>query len=359
MFPVDQHYTPPWLAKRLAEFIIPPPQNGRVGDLSAGDGELLRACVASLESSVQVVARDLDSDAISRLTIAHPDWDVGISDVFSTGRGLPDEIDPVHLLVLNPPFSYRGAGGIRVDLPGFQGRLSPAMAFLVLSLQVLREDGQCLAILPASTLTSLKDSQALSRLEEDWGVGVIDRVPPRGFPGVSASVVLVELGGRSRDSTAGSTVDGLAGCAPSHGIRLEVVRGCTPVHRVSSASGRPVDFLHSTGLRGGVATPSRRSWDSFSGRVVSGPFIAIPRVGQFAPTKVCVFNSERPVLLSDCVIALRPDASEDIHRVHSALLEHHASLEALYAGSCAPYVTIVRLVRYLESLGFGAYVALK
>jgi len=352
--PVDAHYTPQWLATRLLGFLDRPLGASAVADFAAGDGELLRAAQQAPLTDARFIARDSDQAAIKRIRARHEDWDAEVLDLFLVGDQLRSEVGVVDRLVLNPPYSYRGAGGVPVSMPDLSGRFSPAMAFLLYSLLALSDGGQCLAIMPENVLHSEKDAPAMEFIRGWRSVSVLDVLPPRTFPGVHARSALIQIGVSSPGvpQPSGDVTPERCTVKPLS-IEVDIVRGCVPVHTTSSLGRNTVDFLHSTGLRQGNVVTSRVSWPAPSGRSVDGPFVAIPRVGQITPSKVCVHRTSTRVLLSDCVIAIKTSDPSRVDTLHAELISAFGALRAEYRGSCAPYLTIARLRSFLQCLGFS------
>lgn len=349
---VDPHYTPSWLADRLAGAMDVLSEDTVVADLAAGNGALLEGAVALWGSSASYLAYDSDARAVAALRRAHPEWVVEQVDIFTESfpAAVHRRCRAVDNLLLNPPFSYRGAGGVIVDLPHISGRFSPAIAFVLRALTVLKPGGQCLAILPSNSLASDRDAPAIEYLSSFWGLRLIDRLPFRTFPRIHARTVLVEIGGSAPrlDKTQA------APSKPSTGEQPEVllVRGTVPMFRTGPIlGGEERSLLHTTGMSGGSVQLRRVGVPSSIGRVVVGPFVALPRVGAPTQGKVCVFQGTEAVTLSDCVFALKPLGDLSASSLRASVIEGFEELSERYQGSCAPYLTLSRLSAHLRTQG--------
>jgi hypothetical protein len=59
-------------------------------------------------------------------------------------------------------------------------------------------------------------------------------------------------------------------------------------------------------------------------------------------------------MISDCVIALRTESSEQAKALQGTLVEHFGVLAKQYVGTGAPFITLDRLRRALSSVGVAA-----
>lgn len=352
---VDAHYTPPWLAKRVVKDIRLPLESPVIADLAAGNGALLQEAEALFGRSATYLAVDADVSAVDSLRRHHPLWVAHLADVFSGDfhEVKIKQLPKVDLLLLNPPFSYRGAGGVRVQTDEISGRFSPAMAFLIHSVRLMRDTGQCLAILPENSLESERDAAAVEYLSEAWGMRVLDQLPFRSFPRIHARTAVVEIG---CGAATAATRPAASSSAPlPGGPELLLVRGTLPVHRVDLSATGATEFLHTTGLTCGLAAPTRLQLADRAGRTVDGPFLAIPRVGALTLDKIGIYAGEGRVTLSDCVYALKPSLGTPA-ALRDLLVETYDRLAARYQGSCARYLTVARLTDLLTSLGFRVHI---
>jgi hypothetical protein len=127
---------------------------------------------------------------------------------------------------------------------------------------------------------------------------------------------------------------------------LELSRGVVQMH-----DRRPGDFglIHTKNLSGGSVTGF--SGASGSSRRLTGHLLLVPRVGLPVPGKVARFSTSEPVVLSDCVIALRFAEDLDAKVVRDIILKHWDEFAAMYRATCAPYVTVERLRLFLAQRG--------
>jgi hypothetical protein len=346
---LDPHYTPQGIAAimvgAVAEFV---PMV--VADLMAGEGRLLMEAERHWPGA-RFVATDIDAAVIRQLSKARPRWTVGRCDILSDESRLACEaLDELYgrcwLLLLNPPFSCRGATTVPVTIEGVALRTSVAMAHLLIAVQYLHADGHVVVVLPAGSLHSAKDAEAWRHLRKRYAVDVVHQCERSTFDHCAASATVVHLGGgrSTREIVSLPFTDG-----PRYTpIRASIVRGTCPIHRIPQGRAG-VPLIHTTDIADNhVALRTRRARGSF--RCIHGPAVLIPRVGRLTERKIGIFWGERRIMLSDCVIAITTTSKAKAHAVYGRLRSHFLDLRTQYVGTGAPFITLERLRAVLESL---------
>lgn len=346
----DAFYTPDSLAKDVLTAAAITPSS--VMDPAVGDGSLLRAATA-LWPRVRVVGLDVDSRQLARTRASHPGWSLGQVDMFSERsraasalwRSTNAEMD---LMLLNPPFSYRGGQSKQVTFDRSAYALTPASAFIAHALTRLAPDGELLALLPAGVLALERDAKFWSAVARHRTVETVAEFSSTAFSGTRTRSVLVAV----RAQAAPLPAEIFDFRVRSHSC-VELIRGRVPVHALGglAASRASAPFLHTrdlTDLSNHVATTSRAPISL----ATKGPFVTVPRVGRARAEHIKVVRSPRAVVLSDCVFVLRSGDSADLASLHSTLLQNLAELQQEYVGGCAPYLTIRRLQRFLGQRGY-------
>ncbi len=359
----DAHYTPGWLADRVADEVVKLRSEvaPRIADYAAGDGALLHAVVKRIPAT-RVVATDVDSNAIRSLRFAQPDWSVGVCDFLNarsraSSRLLREAAEPIDGVVLNPPFSYRG--GTYIPVLGGTVRASPALAFLVTALEQVAPAGWAVALIPSGAITSQKDQSVWERLRRAAKISVVDTFGPRTFLGEHATVKLVVLTDIHRGALRADLTPANKPRSRGEsliGADIDLIRGVQQMHRVTTAGPKTgFRLVHSTHIRS--KSIERGPWVAASGRVVEGFAVLLPRVGAPSRDKLVLVSADQPLVLSDCVIALRGRTKTLTNRLYRELRANWDDLEGQYVGSCAPYLTVRRLRGFVESLGFSVSVA--
>lgn len=355
---MDRHYTPLEVARSLLAFAhdLTP---SAAADFAAGDGALLNA-VSERWPSCALVATDVDRGAIRRLRKTFPLAKVGRCNFLnprsrSASPAIPKGAADIPLIVLNPPFSCRGSERHFIYFNGREVRCSKAMVFVLGALSYLRPDGQLLALLPSSCLSSEKDAPARRFLSAQYTLEELGRVNEGSFAGCAVQVSYVRVSRRATPDQANETPSKTTaefGRAVRLGDHVTIVRGSLQMHEIGRSVARGAhQLVHTTELRGGLVL--RGPFTVTTERsTISGPAVLMPRVGRPSLEKVCLLGARETVAISACVIALKGVDEASTKRLHRMLRRHWLVVEAAYMGTCAPYVTLDRLLGVLQRLGF-------
>jgi predicted RNA methylase len=322
-----------------------------IADLAAGEGDLLFEA-EGIWPLAKFVGTDIDPVAVRRLRRLRPDWNVGRANLRS-GRSrarctaLECAAGSVSLLLLNPPFSCRGAARFQVDVPEGELSASAAMSFVLTAAKYLAANGAIVAILPLGCLHNDKDAQAWAYIRKRYRVAVVATYGKNAFPHSTASTVIVRLS-PLRDG-AQIVVKRASRRRKKLKLRVQLVRGCCPLHRSRKERNRPV-LVHYTDLRNAtVHLNGRRGYGPH--RCIQGPAVLIPRVGNMTVDKVALFDSPTRIMISDCVIALKTSSQRHACAVRQRLVSRFSSLRKQYVGTGAPFITMARLTKALQSVG--------
>lgn len=353
---VDQHFTPPELAAKVAEALrLGDKRFDQVADFAAGGGSLLDAAESVLAPK-SVIATDLDGTVVRHLREVRSHWSIGKVDFLShRSRAVSGPIRlakrGVDGIVLNPPFSYRGGSYVSVRIDnGRVIRASPAMAFLLVSSGLLSRNGVIASLVPASLISSQKDEEAREYLSLIGTVDVLELYPRGSFPGVTTSLALARF---QLDLTRQGRLI-LSMVAPrvtTIPIEVKVTRGWRQMHMdgVRPEGSMRIPLVHTTDLRDLRSLASLQT--CWSKRVITGPAVLLPRVGRPDINKVVAVDAvEGGIALSDCVVALECRSFSDAEKVRKRIADDWDMLESSYKGSCAPYLTLRALGVVLRKL---------
>ena len=350
---MDTHYTPRFVARKL----VAAARNLRpsvIADLCAGRGDLLLEA-ETVWPDAKYAAVDIDRAVVRHLRRARPSWYVGRCDITNKRSKnhspvLKRTAKQISLLLLNPPFSCRGATRLSANIDTGTIRTSTAMYFLITALAYLHPAGSAIAVLPFGALHNHRDKAAWEYINSKFEVSVIDLPPVTTFPGCSASTAIVRLSPPNYRLVEKSHNKFL----PLQETRLpqsppvRIVRGCLPFSRShTSLSGHVL--VHSTNLRNEKVLLNGRHATS-SCRLILQPAVLLPRVGQITEKKIAPFDASTPIVLSDCVIALTTTSFIDAIAVRKRLISNFPLLYAQYAGTGAPFITLKRLTTTLIRL---------
>ena len=355
---IDEFDTPPLLAAKLLQVadMLCESEPGTVADFAVGTGELLAAAKLRWPQAV-FFGCDISNDRVRRLTHSRTDWTVARCDFLdrasrSSLSQLENVKTKVDLALLNPPFSARGGTRVEVQLDGQDLRCSPAMAFVVLASQYLSPDGKLVALLPAGALQAERDQGARAALRQLGEFGAIPGATAK-FPGGSLKVTIAYLKrGDPTPSDGNSIVPNFDAEQPI----IRVLRGTLQTHELpTNGVGETIPLVHSTELQGYRLQVAQREVPSRT-RSLSGPAVLLHRVGLPRRDKIVYVPQIPPFAITDCVVALLWSNEHECLRLHRSLTEHFDLLERNYIGSGAPYITIRRIQRVLQSLGFASEV---
>lgn len=338
----DFYPTPPTIATRVAAASrISLPKV--VADFSAGDGSLLRAA-SDRWPSAGIIATDIQSKLVRQIKAANPTWIAGTCDFLlersvRSCRSLAGREGAVDLVLLNPPFSPRG----QAIKESSRAVPSIALRFLLRATAYASPEAEICAILPISSLYGEKDRSARLRLESDWSIDLVEKLPRGSFPGCFAEAAIVRLSRKSSDGDKKNLE------RPPPFDHATITRGRVHVHTAKPKRGGPrVEFIHSTNLTNFKVSRSSLHVDPV--HVIAGPAILIHRVGRPSRSKVCMLEAGRRVQLSDCVIAIQAHGSEEIESIFENLMENYPILKSAYIGTGAPFITVSRLSDLLSTL---------
>jgi len=347
---VDAHYTPPNMARELLRHVEQLPA-GSIADFAAGGGELLLQAARRWPTR-EIVACDISRQVVCNISKEQRAWSIGRCNFLSlrsraASRVLRVAKGGVALCLANPPFSYRGGKRWRVDTAGGTTVLcSPAVAFLLTAIEYLSPGGWLLAIIPANSLRSQKDEAAINLLSRAGAFTVLDHYPRGSFPSCTSQTVSISF------RLHRELIPHAVRSCPERPSRLEVelVRGCAPMHRAVPQCKGVTPIVHTTDLQDHCVYPPTLGAGG-TGRVVKGPAVLLPRVGNPSSDKIALYPASEYVVLSDCVFGITCSSPAHALYLLNLLLANWSAIHQAYHGTCAPYMTTKDLIGALFSLG--------
>jgi tRNA1(Val) A37 N6-methylase TrmN6 len=193
------HHTPEDIATVLARWV--PRKARRVLDPSVGSGALLKPVLRKLYRPKEIVAVDIDKNAIKELrsrrlicsskltTIARDFLSPSVHSRLASG-------ELFDLVVVNPPFHARRSGLRLVLEPSSnrrcrERRVPIECAFLLKAANLVRTGGRLLAILPFSAIAATSTDFVRRHLFQIGWILKVHELPRFSFPGVEAQIYLV------------------------------------------------------------------------------------------------------------------------------------------------------------------------
>ena len=341
---LDPFYTPNVLAQKMVS-LYKGPTPRLIGDFCAGDGGLLRASEARFPSA-NYFANDKSKRAYHNLLKYHFDWEVRNID-FLNDKCL---LDIAHLngafdlLLLNPPFTCKGQT-YKFIFDGFKFSASKALLFLIRSIRFLARGGRLLAVLPIGVTISERDADLMVYLKRAYGFHIHGRISGVSFAGKEPNVILAGL----------YRPDILPAYTPKKVRKLIygfLHRGTLNVANVKNNLARKtgIPFIHTTNLVGGKIVAVKTRVSPSKTKVLVGPAVLVPRVGNPHVDKVVVIGEGKRCVLSDCVIAILSRNSSSAYHIQKIIRAQKESFCRLYVGTGAPYVTLSRIGKYLKKV---------
>ena len=354
----DRHYSPPWLADRVAALASAPRDDGASGvvDCSCGNGSLL-AAVAREQPQRHVFGLDADAATIRRLRRRQPNWVVSTADFLNTRSRTQTRVlragAQIDLLVANPPFSNDG-GQRLVDSGNGIPPASTALAHLMLGLSLFPRVRTAVAVLPHSAMFSEQDVDARAWLSERFEIDFSEVLRNTAFPGVRANTAVVRY--RAKHNQTAKEQKRSPHVGQQNLLKATLVRGGLPVHQAGFVPQDGTPFLHSTSIRGDFHSDALPQVNPLSRGLVAGWVLLIPRVTSSSPKPQLVFLP-RPCQLSDCVLAVVFKSERAAQRGLSLIANDSSALRTAYGGTGARYTTVRRLTTHLWELGIQATTA--
>lgn len=339
----DSFYTPDYLAKLLVNYAKNTTVKSVV-DFCVGEGELLKAAFQKWPDS-DLYGTDISIEIINKLNKEHPDWKIEYCDfVDENSRNqcsvLKKQFD---IILLNPPFTCKGATISTVVFDNKIFKMSTAMSFFVTSLTYLKTGGEIYAILPQSVAYSEKDSIIWQYLSDFYSLRILEERHNKDFRQCTPNTILVNLIKKKNKAPIILKTDtyNLTQFLPNP---VRIIRGSISMHlKEKYAYGEmKLPLIHTTNLQNhsiSNITYFIRSEHS----VVKGPALLIPRVGNYSQHKITMINTGEKYSISDCIIALEYKDINECCKLFDYIINNWPTFVQIYKGTGAKYTTIKRI----------------
>ena len=302
--------------------------------------------------TARYVATDIDQSAVRRLGQIRPSWTVGRCNLRNprsrqSCQALKGILKSTSVLLLNPPFTCRGGTKFVVQTSTGPLHASTAISFLLHTIDYIDDNGHIACVLPFGCLHNQKDGKAWEYLKSRYSIETLRRCPKGTFPTSAAETVLVRLSPKppNQQTTAETEVVSVQNTQ----LPIRLIRGSCPISRKPKESSQ-IRLVHYTDIHSGnVKINSRRG--SGQHKCVQGPAILLPRVGALTRNKIALLSLTSPVMLSDCLIALKPASDDLVIPLKEKIITHFSRLRSQYVGTGAPFITLDRLRSALKSMG--------
>lgn len=337
----DLHYTPTLLAQHLISF-VEKKDIFTVADFCVGEGELLLAAKKKWPEAT-LCGCDISEKTIASMRRTHPHWMLSKCDFLNSKSRNSSAIlkKKYDLVLLNPPFTCKGATIETVFFEGHKFHMSTSMAFFVEAIQYLKNQGVMYAILPQSIAYSKKDENIRLYLKEKYNFRILEERNNQEFEKCAPNIILASINERN--------VFPISDTIKRLDLKIEdlcIQRGNISMHEIKEVDDPSVYLIHSTNIRDNKIINLEYKVDSVRS-IIEGPALLIHRVGQPNEKKMCIINKGEVYALSDCIIGIKTLTLEDCHFLRELILKNWNIFSNLYKGTGAKYITIERLNSFL------------
>jgi predicted RNA methylase len=334
---VDEYYTPPELARTLADCICK--KHKSVIDFCAGEGMLLEA-VERKWPLIKCYALDLSRNAVNAMLQKHSDWRVAQCDfLVEKERQLCNLLhNQFDLIVLNPPFSCKSSVRFDACFDGKYFKVSTSMLFVIYALSYMAAKGEMYAILPSSVAYSEKDYEIWTHLNKKYIISIISETKEN-FIKCSPNVILISLKhGRGKKISIEHISHHLEG--------LTCFRGKISMHEIQETQDEVPFLIHSTNLRNNMITGIKYRVLNTNSHI-DGPGILFHRVGKPDIKKLTIIPDGTRYALSDCVFFVKTKTCNDAQALREIFLNNWSQFSSLYKGTGAQYLTMKKVKQFL------------
>jgi hypothetical protein len=355
----DSIYTPASLAASMVDSAGDLSMNPRapVVDFAAGHGELLQAA-RNRWPEADFVATDIDRRAVKLLKLDGR-WRVASCDFLNPRSRIRCSVlkelrSSAGLILLNPPFSCRGGTRVLASASDVGIPCSIGLAFVVNSVDYLAAGGVMVTVLPSGSLTSQKDKAGWDLVRALCEVRVMARNGHRAFHGAVVRTDIIRLVKRPKPERPFSSSERPIGAPVACGMTsVSLVRGNISMYEIQAAPKKEgVPLVHTTDLFEGTVYFNRWAANK-NARVVGGPLVLIPRVGNPDRRKVIAYLGSDRFILSDCLMAIVCKTPPQASELWKCLTDNWNTIEPYYVGSGARYITVQNLASLLRHLGYS------
>lgn len=338
----DLYYTPTLLAQHLISFIKK--QNIlSIADFCVGGGELLIAAKERWPNA-DFYGCDISQHAVISMKKKYPNWLFSKCDFLNSKSRSNCAIlkNKYDLILLNPPFTCKGAAIESVLFDKTQYQMSTSMAFFVEAIHYLKKNGIMYAILPQSIAYSKKDEKIRLYLKEKYNFRILEERNNQGFKKCAPNIVLASINDKN--------IFPVYSTAKKINVVLEnlqIQRGKISMHEINETDESSMYLVHSTNIQNNKISNLKYRVCQTRSRI-EGPALLIHRVGQPNINKLCVINENEIYALSDCIIGIKTVTTDDSYLLKEQIVENWEDFSNLYKGTGARYITIERLKNFLN-----------
>lgn len=344
----DKHYTNKSLALDLISKVPSDFHPKLIADFAVGEGILLETA-QEVWNNANFIANDICLDSVNALLSKN--WNLFNLD-FLDYQNLQKSCishykNKVDLILINPPFSQKNGDFKSWDNSHLDIKSGIALNFLYNSLKFLKPNGYLLAILPEGCLISKRDELALKFLEENYETQIYTDKIASNFKKVKPNIFILRI--RNAKPKTSIIKNENTFTSPEHvrTVNIEIFRGKFQMYKLKNINvSKGIPLIHTTNLKNHEITLLNTQIVQDS-KIINGPAIILPRVGNFKKEKICYLNQDTNVVLSDCLFAIFCDNKGNAKKIIDAITADWENFKKIYGGTGARYTTLEKLKRYL------------
>lgn len=343
----DKHYTNKSLALNLISKVPSDFHPKLIADFAVGEGILLEMAQGMWDNA-DFIANDICLDSVNALSSKN--WNLFNLDFLdyqslqkSSISNFKNKID---LILINPPFSQK-QGYIKFwDNSHLNLKSGIALNFLYNSLRFLKPNGYLLAILPEGCLISKRDELALKFLQENYETQIYTDGIDSNFKKVKPNIFILRIR-NAKPKT--SIMKNNTFSSPKNvcNSNIEIFRGKFQMYKLKNMNvSKGIPLIHTTNLKNHeISLLDTQIVQDI--KIINGPAIILPRVGNFKKEKICYLKQDTKVILSDCLFAIFCDNEENAKKIIATITADWENFKKIYGGTGARYTTLEKLKRYL------------
>jgi tRNA1(Val) A37 N6-methylase TrmN6 len=339
---VDSFYTPDYLAELLVNYASIAIVDS-VADFCVGEGELLKAASKKWPNA-ELFGTDISIEIIKKLNHEHPNWTIEYCDLISEeSREQCDVLNNrFDIILLNPPFTCKGATISTVNFEDNIFKMSTAMSFLIASIPYLRENGSIYAILPQSVAYSEKDAKIWQYLSEYYGLQILEERHNKDFHKCTPNTILISL--TTKGEKKATCTQKRDKPQPNLVHPSRILRGQISMYQKENYISEEgiIPLVHTTNMKNNAISGIEYHLLSETS-IVHGPALLLPRVGNYGINKIVIIDEKKKCSISDCVIAFEFHNLKGCRELFDYISKNWDSFLEIYKGTGAKYTTLKRI----------------
>lgn len=341
MSEIDKFYTPAFISKRMIK-VAGTIDAKIIADFASGDGSLLLSA-SNKWKKASFYANDIckSTAVMAKINIDNcisSNIDFLNRDKFSKNKVLRSIIGKCDLILLNPPYSYRGQYCTTIE--GCDQKLTcpKSLVFIINSLPFLAQNGKIIALMPEGAIRGERSREAIAFIEKGYELKVLEEFSANSFSDCYAKTVIISVSSKK--------IKNKSAIKSYKKSSFKITRGNTSMFKVGKQDDNKIPIIHSTSLTKNGIVLNGNNGIGIS-HIISSPTVLIQRVGKMQKHKVVLYTEAGKASLSDCLFAIEVDDEDEGKNVVGYIHNNWNLFINEYIGTCAQFITIERLHNFL------------